>query len=208
MPCGGIAALFIEEDGFITAEPIGVKPMELLTMKEIERYYDKYNVPIHIRKHMRAVADYQDRLLDQIEEHGIYYDRDMLRKAALLHDLVRLGKNHAKTAEKILIKEGYPYLAIIIGEHHSFIGNTNMADGDGQNKMDLSMGNLLFYADKRIKETRQVSIEERFAMDDKKYSSKQALGRKESQLKRAVQIEEKLQCILKKQKGGQLCELM
>lgn len=189
MPCCGMTTLTSDCDGAIDVTGVGIKPTELITDDEIVRLYDKYGVPENVVMHMKAVADYQDELLDKLESTGRYFDRNTLRKAALLHDIARLEKRHAEVGERVLRNEGYPAIAEIVGEHHSPMRKSCTADGDGRANVELTMGDILFYADKRVKETSIVSIEERFALDEKKHTNEKLVAKRDAQLKRAREIE-------------------
>lgn len=189
MPYVGMTTLTCDKNGIIEVTSIGVKPVEFLNDNEIEKLYNKYEVPGNIRAHMKAVSDYQEKLLDKLEEAGKYYNRDTLRKAALLHDIARLERRHAEVGARLICKEGYPEIADIVMEHHSPERMFCKPDGDGRNFDDITMGDILFYADKRVKETSIVSIEVRFAIDEKKHTNEKLIAKNNAQRERAMGIE-------------------
>ena len=153
------------------------------TDNEIQSFYEKYAVPSHVIKHMKAVADFQDEILDMLEEKGYEYDRLLLRAAALLHDIARLEKNHAAAGARYLAEAGYPEISEIVALHHSVEMQKNEIPGPAE---------ILFYADKRVAEDQVISIEDRFARSLAKCKTPEAL-KKHAQLKeKSLKIEKLL----------------
>lgn len=192
MPCGSVTILCEHKDGSFSTERIGWKSAETLTDDMILRLYDKYEVPEHIRAHMRAVADYQEEVLTHLEAKGKYYDRQLARSAALLHDIARLKKKHAAEGARILEKEGYPEVAAIVAEHHSSERCGGKVDGDGRRKGGLSLEDILFYSDKRVDETTVVTVEERFAASEYKCVTPEIKEKHRQQREKACAIEKEI----------------
>ncbi len=189
-PYAGMTILSIDEDAGelkgntleLTVEKIGFKPYD------VEWEYERTGIPAHIIRHMKATADFQDRILDGLYSHGYSeadFRRDMMRKAAELHDIKRLEPKHAIEGARYIESKGYSEVASLIAEHHSPDRHDELCEAD-----------ILFYADKRVKEDRIVSIEERFASSRDKCTTPEGLARHEAILDRARSIEKTLRGIL------------
>ena len=156
----------------------------------IRKMYADAGTPCNIINHMKAVADYQDRLLDELEAAGAFFDRELLRAAALLHDIKRLEKNHAAAGAKYVADSGYPEVAALIEGHHS------PADSSAESGA-LSAADILYYADKRLQGSNIVSVAERFAASAKKCTTEEAVKKHDALLARAIAIEEQIRSIVK-----------
>ncbi|MBQ0018793.1 MAG: histidine phosphatase family protein [Clostridiales bacterium] len=196
MPYAGITIL---NNG--KPEKVGFKPLHFLNETQIQRIYRKWEVPDHIIRHMKGVADYQDKLLDRLEEKGIRYDRDALRKAALLHDIRRLYPDHAEEAGTFVREWGYPEVASLIANHHSAcsyeIVEENETSSCGNGERLLHAEDILFYADKRVREDRVVSVAERFEASRGNCTTPEAVEKHALLYNRSVEIEKRIEEILK-----------
>ena len=150
----------------------------------IRSMYEESKTPTPVIEHMKAVADYQDELLDELEKAGICFDREMLRAAALLHDVRRTEKDHAKAGAKYVSEQGYPEVAALIEGHH------NPDDSSRNTATPLTAEDILYYADKRLRGDRIVTVEERFAASAVKCKTPEAREHHSALLARAVKIEQ------------------
>lgn len=196
MPYAGITIM--KDEG---PELIGWKPTSFLDDNQVERMYRRQDVPAHIIKHMKAVADYQDELLNALEEHGIFFNREVLRKAALLHDIKRLLPKHAREGALYLRGQGYQEVADIVANHHSPYspedrGAGMLADRD-YTGCPICASDIMFYADKRVQEDQLVSVEARFARSRGKCTTAESLERHTAVFNRAKRIENEIDKILK-----------
>lgn len=57
---------------------------------EINRIYQKYNVPLHVRAHMRAVAKVASFICKKLKEKNYKIKSHAVLHAALLHDVLRV----------------------------------------------------------------------------------------------------------------------
>lgn len=62
----------------------------MLTRQQCVTLHEKYHTPRHILKHCLAVRKVALFLADKLLEHGITINRNLLDRAALLHDLVKI----------------------------------------------------------------------------------------------------------------------
>lgn len=113
------------------------------------------------------------------------YDWDLIRKAALVHDITRTRKNHPETGADFLVKEGYPEIAQLVRYHH----DVTIQEGP------LAAEEILFYADKRVQEDQVVSLEERFEKSKEKCLSETALKKHQKMYEKAKCIEKKCETL-------------
>ncbi|MEF2074613.1 2-oxoacid:acceptor oxidoreductase family protein [Consotaella aegiceratis] len=105
-------------------------------------------------RHCRMVADFATMLAERLVAAGIPLDIDLIRSAALLHDIGKGHARHADVGSGLLRIFGFPEVADLVVDHHlgrSFDGTT------------LDEGAVLYLAEKLIEGERQVSLTERFA---------------------------------------------
>jgi len=130
---------------------------------DIETCYNllyKENVPPHIIKHSEKVALISGVLASALLEKGEFLDLKLIISASLLHDIKKIesiytGENHAKLGKKFLKNLGYEKVAEIVGAHIIFKLKKPYDK--------IYPEEIVFYADKRVKHTTIVSVEERFS---------------------------------------------
>lgn len=110
-----------------------------------------YPVDEHIVRHCRAVADAAASIASAlaVQDCGM----NILRSAALLHDIARKEADHAAAGAKIANSLGFPEVADLIATH---------MDIDVTEDTAVSLNEILFLADKLTAEDSIVSIDERF----------------------------------------------
>ncbi len=74
-------------------------------------------VPEPVQKHCRAVAAVAARLVEVLSQAGLDLDIDLVRAAALVHDIARVQADHAAAGAELLTGLGYPGLADIVRVH-------------------------------------------------------------------------------------------
>ncbi len=174
-------------------ECLGYKPLSHLDDRTIEYFYRINEVPEHIIMHMKGVDYYQNMLLDKLETRGISMDRELLHKAAVLHDIKRLSHKHADAGAEFLRLEGYADVAALVKNHHEPVSMNGQPSG-GDNP--LTEGDILYYVDKRVQEDRLVTVEKRFGDSRHKIVGDEAEKAFNAQLNRSLEIEAKLREIL------------
>lgn len=165
-----------------------MKNYSLPTRKECFELIRQYHVPLHILEHSLAVAGLAGFLAQKLNEKGINVDVDLVDRACLLHDIVRVcdfedldydrfrqtitEEDKAKwlqirtkykdlpheDAAYDILKEKYPVLASTIRKHKY----TAMLDE--KNRPDTWEEKLLYYADMRAMANRIVPLKTR--LDD------------------------------------------
>ena len=136
--------------------------------------------PEHVIAHCRAVAEEALRLADCLPAGETAPDRPLLYAAALLHDVARTEPNHAETGAAWIRALGYPEVADVIAQHHDF-------DGDR-----LDEAALLFLADKYVRGTERVSLEERFATSAGRCTDDEARAAHERRFQAAKRLEKQI----------------
>lgn len=136
---------------------------------------------------MEAVAQFLDVLEEEMSLSDHKWER--LKKAALVHDICRTQSQHAKAGAEVLRKEGYREIAKLVEGHHSC---KNFADIELRDMFVLSEEELLFYADKRVREERVVSLAERFETSMQKCRTPEAKENHDRLYEKAKGIETKI----------------
>lgn len=148
-----------------------------------EGLLDGYQVPDHIKRHCRAVADQADHLAAQLPDADIHPGQ--LRAAALLHDIARLEPEHPKAGAAILDGLGYHDLADMVAVHHDLAGRETDKVSDAI---------LLYYADKLILEDRKITLQQRFEKSLSKCITPEARKKHRIRFEQALAAE---QCVLR-----------
>jgi CTP:molybdopterin cytidylyltransferase MocA len=110
-------------------------------------------VPEHIIRHCEAVEKKALELYQRVAAFGVNVDPQMLSAAALLHDIARQEKNHARIGAEKIRAMGYGIIGDMIETH---------MDIDVDATAPLNAGELLFLADKMVGETSDLGLEKRF----------------------------------------------
>ena len=145
----------------------------------------------NIVAHSIRVCQVATLLTDQLNSNGSELDPDIIRAAALLHDItktrsLRTSENHAHTGALYLQERGYPEVGDIVGQH------VKLSAFDPGGKPNAA--EVLNYADKRVLHDNVVSLEERMAYIIKRYHCSGELGnyRLEKMQQATQEIENKL----------------
>ncbi len=129
------------------------------------RLMDEYEMLDNIRHHSLVVARVADALLCGLaDESGParLADEKQVIAGALLHDIAKTpclksGCDHAALGAEICLQHGYPDIARIVGEHVILSGHDPERYKNGM----FTAGEIVYYADKRVRHTEIVSLEER-----------------------------------------------
>jgi uncharacterized protein len=162
-----------------------MKKYNLPTRKECLAIIEAHHVPSHIVKHSLAAAKLAVFLAQRLKEKGIAVDVNLVDRACLLHDIVRICDfkeldysrfEQAVTAEDKakwqqlraryegvpheyaacdILKDKYPALALTIKKHR-YIGIL-----DEKEKPNTWEEKLVYYADMRVMHDKIVPLEKR-----------------------------------------------
>lgn len=156
-----------------------------MTDKEVQDLIEEFHVPPHVRRHSEVVAKIAVELGEKLISKGEKIDLKLLKNAALLHDVLRVvdfkifhpskfnpipsnedmkfwthlrekyaGLGHEEATARILEKRGFTLEAEVIRKHR-FIQIL-----EGFNNWEEK---VLYYADKRTKHDKLVTLEERLS---------------------------------------------
>lgn len=124
-----------------------------LTVEECFDLLKKYNTPPHVVRHCKAVADAAVKLALALNENGSNLDIDLIRGAALIHDIARVEEHHEERGAQIIRALGYDDEAEIIGAHMIY---------DLKKEIDeLKEIDLVCFGDRVVKEDKYVGLAER-----------------------------------------------
>lgn len=186
-PYGGITELAdLGGDNILVPVQIGWKLEEFLDEEAISNLYEKYRTPDPVIRHMKKVADFSEKIIEELTDMPEIHP-ERIRKACLVHDLCRQKKDHALISAVALLAEGYPEIADLVSVHHVSAYSKEEAGSP------LSDAEVLFYADKRVKEDQVVTVQERFAASMAKCYTDEAVSRHEKTLRKTLCIERKIQ---------------
>jgi CTP:molybdopterin cytidylyltransferase MocA len=173
-----------------------------LALEVTDALLASFETPQHIREHGRAVGALAARMARHLNSRGFGLDSELCRSAGELHDMNRLQKHHAKVAAEHLRARGYEAVAKVVGDHHTMTGDSDDpreprstsvgyrdARSTGHTGRDApstgyttstgySESLIVFLADKLVKETRLVTLDERYAPALERFPETTAVGRR------------------------------
>ena len=120
---------------------------------ECAEILNKFAVSVKVINHSAAVAKVAASLADQLNQAGCCLDGDLINAAALLHDIAKGQPNHAEKGAEIIKRLGYHSVAEIVACHNDIKLHVDDC---------LTEAQIVYLADKLVKEDRVVSLEERF----------------------------------------------
>jgi putative nucleotidyltransferase with HDIG domain len=140
--------------------------MKIPNAKECEKLFDEFDVPERIRKHCRAVTKVAVFLAEKLQEKGINVDIDLVRAAAMLHDIDKLTTlntvcEHGVTSCKWLSCKEHKKVGEVIKKHvyKHYVESDEISWED----------KIVYYADKRCNGGEIVTFDERMDYARKRY---------------------------------------
>jgi len=129
------------------------------TVEECLSLLKKSRVPEHIIEHSRKVCEIATCLGGLLNREGAGLDEGKIAAASWLHDIAKMdglrnGENHSAAGAELLKKLGYPEIAEIVRQH--------VVLDAGTYEGEIGEAMVVHYADKRVKHTALVSLEDRF----------------------------------------------
>ncbi len=109
-------------------------------------------MPDPLRRHSEAVSRKALSMAVELQRAGKLLDLNLIRAAALLHDIGKGQPDHALVGARFLEENGYGRAAEIVRQHHRL----------DQLPKQANETLIVYLADKMIQGDREVSIEERF----------------------------------------------
>lgn len=128
-----------------------------VTKKEALALLREFSVPRHMIEHSRRVADIACFLTSELTKVGYMLDPSLVEAGSLLHDIakahsLKTGENHTSLGGKWLSERGLYKVADIVLYH------VDLPDEE----MKISEVAVVNYSDKRVMDTKLVSLQERF----------------------------------------------
>jgi putative nucleotidyltransferase with HDIG domain len=128
-------------------------------IEECRRLLMEFRVPEHIVEHSRKVFEIAACLGRLLNRRGVGLDEGKIAAASWLHDIAKMnglqsGENHSAAGAEILRRKGYPEIAEIVRQH-VVLDPATYEGGVGE-------AMVVHYADKRVKHTALVPLEDRF----------------------------------------------
>ncbi len=141
--------------------------MQIPGLGQCIRLMEQYHMLDNIRHHSLVVARVADQLVRDLETAGPPRgapDRRLVIAGALLHDIAKTpcldaSCEHAQVGAEICREHGFPEVAGIVAEHVILRDH----DPDRYAGGRFTAGEIVYYADKRVRHTEVVSLEERLA---------------------------------------------
>ncbi len=150
----------------------------------------KFEVPAHIVEHSQRVRSVALHLGQLLNRRGEGLDLAQVEAASLLHDIAKVkpkdkGEGHAEAGARLLWELGFPEVAEIVRQHV-------FLDPGGDHGR-ISEAEVVHYADKRVKHTTVVSLEERFQdLRDRYGKTPEALARLQKMERQGLLLEERI----------------
>ncbi len=146
------------------------------------------NTPVKVINHGKQVAQLCCAIGSDLIRSGCAMNLDLLRTAALLHDLAKGQPHHAKVGADRLAD--YPEVADIVAEHMDICLNPDQT---------LTEKEVVYLADKLVLGDRIISIQARFSDTLEKYKNDPEAFRNISQrLRNAETIQTRIEQIIKR----------
>ncbi|WZL73877.1 NTP transferase domain-containing protein [Clostridiaceae bacterium 35-E11] len=120
----------------------------------------EFNVSQKVINHGKKVAQVSCHLAFLLNNKGLNLHIDRIKSAGLLHDIAKGNPNHAKLGEEIIETLGYREVSKIVGQHRDihFCMDENITEAE-----------IVYLADKLVKEDKMVLLEERFKTSLEKF---------------------------------------
>lgn len=151
------------------------------TKKECLEILKRNKTPSNVIRHSKAVCRVAEKIADKLAKRGIKLNKKLVIAAALLHDIEKAKGSHVIRGFSLLKRLGYPEVAKTTRKHSLYkLQQKNRRPRTWEEKM-------VFYADKRCKGSKIVSLKQRFDALEKHYKVK--LGK---ELKFTKKIEKQL----------------
>ena len=153
-----------------------------MKLSEIPKLYKKYHVPLHVIAHMQKVQEVAEKLSDAFIKKGVKVRKNLVKKGALLHDVLRICDFRTFEPEKFpqkvtkqdikiwldlrkkyqkighakamsqILKAMNETTLAKIVEKHDFLRIDDLENWEEK---------ILYYADKRVDQDRIVPLEKR-----------------------------------------------
>lgn len=118
-----------------------------------QELFAKYNTPEHVQRHCDEVARVSVLIAEGLNERGFELNIEVLRGAALVHDVLRTEKEHDRLGAEVLMNMELPHEAELVRRHMTYHPFNH---ADRFEEIDV-----LCLADRLVKEDCYVGLDER-----------------------------------------------
>src|SRR3989338_6350842 len=130
--------------------------MTIPTKEECLSILNKNKTPFDVIEHSKAVCKVAEKNAGKLIRKGIKLNKKLVMASALLHDIEREKPNHVIKGALLLKKLGYPEIADVIKKHSLYkLEEKSRQPRTWEEK-------IVFYSDKRVMDSKIVSLKERF----------------------------------------------
>jgi len=133
----------------------------------VKELFSLHRTPVNVQDHGSAVAQVALRMARLLNPLGFGLDSELCHSGGLLHDLNRVEPNHSHVASTCLRELGYEALSQVIGAHDRELS---------LHPTPFTEANIVFIADKLVKDTTLISTEERYLGALKKFPPDTKVG--------------------------------
>ncbi|MBI2650887.1 HD domain-containing protein [Candidatus Woesearchaeota archaeon] len=125
----------------------------------------KNNTPLNVIEHSKAVCKIAEEIAEKLSKKGIKVNKEIVIASSLLHDIERQKENHVAEGANLLKEMGFFEVSEVVKKHSLY----KIEDKEIQPKTVEEK--IVFYADKRAKGNKVVSLQERFDDLKKRYDT-------------------------------------
>lgn len=133
--------------------------------------HEYFKTPERIRKHCAKVAAVAEAMAQSLAGSGHPLDLKKIQPAALLHDIARAQRHHARAGAALLEDLGHTGISSIVGAHEEL---------EEYDMTHITEKSVVYLADKRVREDSVITLQERFG-------EKMALYQQDEEACRAIQ---------------------
>ncbi|HNZ64584.1 MAG TPA: NTP transferase domain-containing protein [Smithella sp.] len=138
-----------------------LKKNDVPTKEECEIIIDElYPMPSPVRKHCEKVTEVATAICKKLQQSGRSVDVEMVRAAAMMHDLAKGLPNHEEQACRILHELGFGKVGDLISDH------MELKNADDKTSLEEK---IVYLADKFVEEDRLISLEERYRTSGRRF---------------------------------------
>ena len=119
--------------------------------------------PSNVIEHCKVVAKVAEGIAEKLIKKGRKVNKELVIAGALLHDIERHKDNHVARGAELVKKFGYPEVAKVVSKHTLYEVEIE------ENQPKTFEEKIVFYADKRVKNDKVVSLKGRYDDIKKRY---------------------------------------
>lgn len=147
-----------------------------------------YPMSLPVRRHCMKVAEVAMVIGSRLQQRGRKIDLEMIRAAAMLHDLAKGMPDHDREADRMLHDMGFGKVGDLVAEH------TDLKNADSQTTLEEK---IVYLADKFVDGDNVVSLDKRYRTRDRRFAVTPEIEAKILQRKaRALKVNREMEQIL------------